>query len=111
MHSARNVSCHANKPRRPRPYRRSPEPGSRNPKPIFNLNSHLPYNITVQEAIEAFETCYDLPDDKQDECYVAFGVDKRNVSLYLDVVVALEKSYQSAPYVSRKNKRSQSGSN
>jgi len=99
----RNVSCYANRPRRPRPYRRSPEPGSRSPKPIFNLNARLPYNITTQEAIEAFETCCDLPDDKQDECYVAFGVDKRTVSLYLDVVVNFEKAYRGAPYVSQKS--------
>lgn len=51
----------------------------------------MPFCVSLQEAVEAVETCGGLPENKQDECYVAFGVDKESVTKYLHVIQRLEK--------------------
>jgi hypothetical protein len=58
-------------------------------KAIFDIvaNSN---NITLREAREAYDECWDLPDHYKYDCYTVLGVDGKAVEKYLSIIEKLE---------------------
>ena len=52
------------------------------------------YNITLEDAEMAYYICSKVQDDdKKDECYLQFGVDRIKTEKYLEIVKQMNESY------------------
>lgn len=51
-------------------------------------------NITIYDAEQAYYACHNCPDMYKEDCYLSFGVDRRKVEKYLEIVQTLESTYQ-----------------
>jgi hypothetical protein len=63
-------------------------------KPVFQptwMNNQR--NVTLNDALDAYELCRYVPEKNREECYAAYGVDGKNVEKYLHTVEDLNRVF------------------
>ena len=61
-------------------------------KRVFELHTNIP-ETNLSLVRDAYEACHHLSGERQEACYVVFGMDAKNVETYLPVVEKFERAY------------------
>lgn len=64
----------------------------RSKKRVFELHSNIP-ETKLELVRDAYETCHYLSGEQKNACYLTFGLDARNVEVYLPIVEEFERKY------------------